>query len=431
MPAITTPGRPAVSALAGRPRRRAGLAAIACVLAGGWVLLAPPFAQAHGGARLDSRSVGMYRVTIDARAIRDGGRLRVVDYTVSLHTRARGRPVEDGRVEVTAQTPAGRVGPLRTRRRGSSYEAVIPLATGDWRDVRLDVHISSHAGAADLAYRPAAPAFTWPWRAPLPLGGAVAACLLYGIGFARLRGRGRRDLASIGRLCAFAGGIALALLAVVSPLDPLGERYLLSLHMLQHVLLGDAAPALIIVGLRGPLALFAMPRALLSRLGRSRRVHVAGRALLRPPVTLGLWAAAYGGWHVPAAYDAVLGNPYLHDLEHACFFTAGLLVWTLLIDPLRHNDLSLRGRMCVAIALFALGMVLADVLILSPHVLYTSYGAEPIRLWGISPLTDERLAGGVMMLEQGASLALCVALLVRAERRQARLVPARSRAALA
>jgi putative membrane protein len=267
-----------------------------------------------------------------------------------------------------------------------------------------------------IAYHPPAAAFTWPWRQPLVLAGACLACVLYARGFARLRRRGRRDLASAARLAMFGSGIALAVLAVISPVDPIGERYLLSTHMLQHVAIGDAAPALLVAGLRGPIALFLLPRATLRAVAHRAGIRRWASALLNPAVALALWAAVYAGWHVPAAYDAALKNPALHDLEHASFFAAGLVVWTVLLEPFPRRRLAIRSRMGMAVVLLSLGNALSDALLLIPHPLYAAYAGQPVRLWGLSALADQRLAGAVMMVEQLASLTLCMAFLVRSER---------------
>ena len=96
----------------------------------------------------------------------------------------------------------------------------------------------------------------------------------------------------------------------------------------------------------------------------------------------------------------------------------GILVWLLLVEPLPHPRHALRTRMGVGLGLFALGTVLADTLILTPHSIYHAYAAQPERLWGLSPLTDQRLAGAVMMFEQLASVGICLAFLVRAYRRR-------------
>ncbi len=159
---------------------------------------------------------------------------------------------------------------------------------------------------------------------PGVLAGAGVALAFFAQGWLRLR---RRSRAGWDRAALFCLGIAVATLALVSPLHEIGEASLLSAHMLQHVALGDIAPALLVVALRGPLTFFFLPAALLRRLARLRPLRRALSLLLRPRVGFGVWALTLGLWHVPAAYDYALTHPLAHELEHVSFMTGGLLVW--------------------------------------------------------------------------------------------------------
>jgi cytochrome c oxidase assembly factor CtaG len=258
------------------------------------------------------------------------------------------------------------------------------------------------------------------WSAPpAVLGIAALVALLFAQGWLRLRQRGRADLASWSRVALFALGLAIALAGLVSPIDTLGEDDLLSLHMLQHVLIGDLAVALGIVAVRGPLFVFLLPAAVLGPLARSPLRRALG-ALLRPRVAFVLWAANLAVWHVPTLYDAALRHPVLHDFEHACWVTAGLLVWTLLVDPGAHGRLTVGGRVALAAAMFACGQVLTDVLVFSFHGLYPAYHGA----YGLSAHTDQQLAGVVMMVEQLLTLGTLAAVLLRTRSRRTRLVPA-------
>ena len=247
--------------------------------------------------------------------------------------------------------------------------------------------------------------------APLVLLAAGLALTLFGQALVRLRRRGRKDDAGPARALLFLAGVALATLALVSPLDRAGEEYLLSAHMLQHVVIGDAAPALLVLAVRGPLCVFLLPRDVLRPPARLRWLRWLLSFLLRPAVSFGLWVLAFGAWHVPAAYDAALDHPLLHELEHASFVLAGLLVWTQLVDPTRHGRLSVGRRSAYAVALFAAGQVLADVLVFSGP-LYPAYSEQPERLLGLSPAADQVRAGLLMMAEQIVTLGMCAALLL-------------------
>jgi putative membrane protein len=258
------------------------------------------------------------------------------------------------------------------------------------------------------------------WSAPpAVLATAALAAALFTQGWLRLRRRGRADLASAGRAVLFALGLLVALAGLVSPIDTLGEDDLLSMHMLQHVLIGDLGVALAVVAVRGPLFVFFVPAAVLGPIARSPVRRVLG-ALLRPPVAFGLWALNLAVWHVPSLYDAALRKPALHDFEHACWVVAGILVWTLLVDPGGHARLTVGGRLALAAAMFVCGQALTDVLVFSFQGLYPAYhGAH-----GISAHTDQQLAGIVMMGEQLLTLGTLVFLLLRPRLRHSRLAPA-------
>ena len=258
------------------------------------------------------------------------------------------------------------------------------------------------------------------WAAPpAVVGTAALSALLFAQGWVRLRRRGRTDLASWGRAALFALGVAVALAGLVSPIDTIGEDDLLSLHMLQHVLIGDLGVALAIVAVRGPLFVFLLPAAALGPIARSPLRRALG-VLLRPRVAFALWALNLAVWHIPSLYDAALTHRMLHDFEHACWVVAGVLVWTLLVDPGAHGRLTVGGRLALAAAMFACGQVLTDVLVFSFHGLYPAYHGA----YGLSTRTDQQLAGVVMMVEQLLTLGTLAAVLLRSRGRRTRLVTA-------
>ena len=214
----------------------------------------------------------------------------------------------------------------------------------------------------------------------------------------------------------FAAGLGVSVFALVGPLDRIADEKLLAAHMGQHVLIGDLGPALMVTALRGPLLVFLLPAPVLAPLARSRRVRAVLGTLLRPRVAFSLWAANLAVWHVPYLYDLALAHQGLHDVEHLCWTLAGILVWTLLVDPGSHRRLSVGGRVALAAALFAAGQILTDVLVFTFTPLYPAYHGA----YGVSALTDQQFSGIVMMGEQLATLGTCVALLLRPRWRRAR-----------
>jgi putative membrane protein len=242
---------------------------------------------------------------------------------------------------------------------------------------------------------------------PTVLFGAAVAVALFVQGFVRLRRR-RPDHAPWNRALLFGTGLALLVLPLVSPLDHVGDEELLSAHMLQHVLIGDAAVALLVVAVRGPLVFFLLPPPVLRPLASFRPLRAFLSLLLVPLVSLGVWAVVFLGWHVPAVYDYAAAHPLVHDLEHLSFIVAGLLAWTQLVDPARRGGLRRPQRVFFALAMLAIAQPLVDALLFTSAAYDRYTGAH-----GLSALTDQRLAGVVMMVEQLLTLGVCVALLLR------------------
>jgi putative membrane protein len=266
------------------------------------------------------------------------------------------------------------------------------------------------------------------WELPPPiLVCAVVALALFVRAFVRLRRRGRADHAGWGRLALFVAAIACSFLPLVSPLDAIGDGYLISAHMLQHVLIGDVAPALALAALRGPLLFFFVPAEVVRLATHRPRVRGALHAISRPDVSFVLWAGTIAAWHVPPAYDYALSHPLVHQTEHLTFVGAGTLVWMQLVDPARRHALSRDQRLEYAAGIFFCGVVLSAVLMLSTGPLYPAYAHQEMRLFGWSPLRDQQLAGGVMLVEQSLALGACAFLLTRglasrrAQRRDARV----------
>lgn len=252
------------------------------------------------------------------------------------------------------------------------------------------------------------------WEAPAAiLVVAALACALFAQAFVRLRKRGRRDLAPWTRVPLFAAGVAISVLPLISPLDAAGDTYLLSAHMLEHVLIGDAGPLLLVLAVRGPLVFFVLPGSVLRRVASVRTVRRGLRLVLQPGVTFVLWCAVILGWHVPSAYDGALANGTMHAFEHISFVVVGTLAWIQLVDPARHRQLTDRGRVAFALGLLIVSQPIVVALVSAPHALYATYGDQLDRLFGWSAIFDQRIAGAVMMVEQLLTLGVFVVLTLR------------------
>ncbi len=219
-----------------------------------------------------------------------------------------------------------------------------------------------------------------------------AACL-YLIGS---RGRGHpRPREAV----AFFAGLMTIVIALDSPIDHYADQ-LFWVHMLQHVLLLTVAPPLFLLGSPWPRmwrALALGPRTAAARTIAHARWTSPVRALARPLPAWILFNATVVGWHVPAAYDATLKYGAVHACEHAMFFFAGLLFWARVIDPgpLRPR-LVWPVRIAYTVGAMIVGWVLAITLVVIQHPIYSYYAALPTRPGGISELTDQQLAAGVM-----------------------------------
>jgi putative membrane protein len=249
---------------------------------------------------------------------------------------------------------------------------------------------------------------------PLQLAPVAVAAAAYAVRARTLASRGRP--VGLGRIVSFAAGLGAVVLALVSPLDSIGETRLFSVHMAQHLLIGDLGPLLVVLGLSGPLI-----RPLLAPRATQRL-----RVLVHPLVALPLWAGDFWLWHLPRLYDAALANDALHALEHACFFAGGVLLWTTLLGLLPGPRWYGFGARVGSLAfVWVAGAALANVLLWSSRPYYPTY-VHASRTWGLSPLADQRAGGGLMLVEMsvtviGVFVWLGLRWLQDAERRQLRI----------
>jgi putative membrane protein len=231
-------------------------------------------------------------------------------------------------------------------------------------------------------------AAVWVWSFdPLQLLALALGAAMYARRAHMLARRGRP--LAVWRQFAFYGGLGVILLALVSPIDHMGEERLFFVHMVQHILLGDLGALLIVLGLTGPVL---RPVLALPAVGRLR-------VLAHPLVALPLWAIDLYLWHLPPVYQAALEYEVVHAVEHLSFFGFGALMWAALLEPLPGPAWFGTGAKVLYVAVVRLlEAVLANFFLWSGAVFYPRY-AEAERLRGISPLADQNLAGAVMLIE--------------------------------
>lgn len=256
---------------------------------------------------------------------------------------------------------------------------------------------------------------TWSWS-PEVLLVLLLLASVYTAGWWRLRCQGHRRLASGWRLAAHAGGVGVLALALVSPVDTLGD-YLFSAHMVQHELLMMVAPPLLLLGNPFPVALWGMPRGLRWAIGRLMDRRGRFRQWLRhvsaPGMAWLLYVSTLWLWHTPAAYDAALRYEFVHTLEHISFFATALLFWWHVIGtpPHVHGKLGYGRRVGYVLAALAQNEVLAVGISLAREPLYLYYTTVP-RIWGLSVLEDQMLGGTIMWIPGGMMYALVAIILI-------------------
>ncbi|MGZ4175529.1 MAG: cytochrome c oxidase assembly protein [Solirubrobacteraceae bacterium] len=237
---------------------------------------------------------------------------------------------------------------------------------------------------------PALPTLLWhAWTPAWSLDAEAAlVALLYGIGVRRARSPWPAR-----RTVAFLAGVACVVVALQSGIDAFDDR-LQSDHMVQHLLLLELAPLLLLAGRPGLLALRAAPRS-------ARPLIVRGfeglRPLTHPIACLAVFGAVVAATHLPAFYDATLRTAALHGAEHVLYLLTGLLMWWPLVDadPLPRRRLDGMARLVYLIAAMVPMTLLGAYLDRHATLVYAGYAA-PARALGVSAVVDQQQAGAIM-----------------------------------
>ena len=220
-----------------------------------------------------------------------------------------------------------------------------------------------------------------------PLLACVVYLTLYSLRVRTLAAE-RRPVATW-RIASFVFGVLLMAVVQVGPLDTLADS-VLAAHMVQHIVIGDFASLFIVLGVTGPV---------LQPLLHMRPTRPL-RTLAHPLIALALWAIDLYAWHVPFLYQAAIQHDLVHALEHMCFLWFGTLLWLALIGPLpKPAWFAGWGSLVYVVGVRLIGAILGNVLIWAQTVFYPVYrGTDAAR--GLNPLSDQNVAGGVMMVEE-------------------------------
>jgi putative membrane protein len=205
---------------------------------------------------------------------------------------------------------------------------------------------------------------------------------------------------SLARQVSFLLGVGLLWLGADWPIHELAEERLFSIHMIQHTLFSLVAPPLLLLGL---------PPELLRRVFRSDRSLRLLRAVTRPVVALVLFNGVVLVTHWPVIVDASLRSEPLHFGVHAILFSSAIVMWWAVVEPLPElKQLSEPGKMLYLFLQSILPTVPASFLTFADAPIYHFYESVP-RMWGLSVLTDQQIAGLIMKIGGGLLLWLCIA----------------------
>jgi putative membrane protein len=234
---------------------------------------------------------------------------------------------------------------------------------------------------------------------PSVLLGVTALGIAYLKLWRRARAAGGPHPPSRWRLALFGLGLAAILAALVSPIDDLGDQ-LLVMHMVQHILLLDIAPILLILGLTKTLL-----RPITKRI---QTIERRAGVIAHPATAVAAYAGFMWLWHVPFMYDAALRHSGIHAIEHLCFAVGGSLYWWHLLSPIRNRRrLSGLGPVGYMVSTKLIVGLLGVALAFAPTSIYAFYQHQP-HYWGLSAVEDQSLAGLAMALEQSIVMGIAL-----------------------
>lgn len=201
---------------------------------------------------------------------------------------------------------------------------------------------------------------------------------------------GRRPTA-LQRLCLLLG-LGAMFGTLNGPVHDISDYYLFTGHMVQHLVLTFVTPPLLLLGVPG-----WMLRPALAR----REVDAVARFVTGPRAAFAIFNLTLAFWHLPPNYNAAMYFHEVHIAQHLMFLVTAVLAWWPLLSPLPELPrLSYPGQMLYSFLMTLPMTVISIFIVYSDHVLYPAYASAP-RLWGLSPLEDQRLGGLIMWIPGG------------------------------
>lgn len=218
---------------------------------------------------------------------------------------------------------------------------------------------------------------------------------LFGVGPLRERWNLADDI-DPKKIATFTAGVLVIFFSLLSPLHILGDHYLFSAHMTQHVLLTLVAPPLLILG---------TPDWLIRPLLRPNLSFYIWRFATRPVVAVVVFNLVFALWHVPDLYNLSVTVHAVHVTEHLMFIGAAMLMWWPLTSSMPELPrLSYSLQMVYLFALSITQIFVFAFVTFSKQPLYEWYEKAP-QIWTLSPLVDQQI-GGIIMKVGGSLLFL-------------------------
>jgi cytochrome c oxidase assembly factor CtaG len=199
-----------------------------------------------------------------------------------------------------------------------------------------------------------------------------------------------------GQQAAWYSGVALSAIGLLSPIDYLANDLLVA-HMGQHLLIADLSAPLLLVGLRSPVYAFILPRWVLVPLARATTLRAVVRWLREPLVAVPVWIVILYGWHFSFMFEAAIRHPLIHVLQHQSFVLGAMLVWWSVIEPKRRRLPGDLWKVPYLIGSRMAGMFLGMAFVLMRSVAYQDPYARTAPEHGWSAITDQQVAGGMML----------------------------------
>lgn len=228
--------------------------------------------------------------------------------------------------------------------------------------------------------------FTVHWSTVIGLAALGALWLL------RARAHAPQHRPTIMQACSFFAGLLAMFLSLNGPIHDISDYYLFSGHMVQHLVLTIAVPPLLLVGTPGWMLRPAL---------RINAVAAFARFVTKPAAAFTIFTVVLAGWHLPPLYNSAMFYHEVHILQHLMFLVAAVIMWWPLLSPLPELPrLSYPGQMLYTFLMTLPMTVVSIFIVYADHVLYPAYASAP-RLWGLSPLEDQRLGGLIMWIPGG------------------------------